>query len=245
VVGRATSVLSPRRAGAFLALGAMVVAYYAWCASLPDLPHWWDVGLLVFPIIPAVLLLVLLLLPLRMVNPWWLIGTATFFALVGVLCSFAGWSILTNFAKLFAPMFFGWWFLNLFERVSWVVLVACIIPIVDTYSVFWGPTGSLTKHHLNVYFKVAFAFAIPHGGGPASIGPPDVLFFALFLGAADRFGLRVRMSFLLMAVSFGVTVVVANALNVAGLPALPFLSAAFLLANADLLLQRRRAAEPG
>ena len=38
-----------------------------------------------------------------------------------------------------------------------------------------------------------------------------------------------------MTYTYGLTIVIANAADVAGLPALPFLSAAFLAANADLL----------
>jgi hypothetical protein len=244
VVGRAASLLSPRRAATFVALGVVVVAYYAWCASLPNLPFWWDVGLLAFPIIPVVLALVPLLLPLRRVDGWWLLGAAAVLALAAFLFDRADWQVAANFAKLFAPVFFGWWFLEFFERLSWVLLVAVLVPFVDAYSVWRGPTHHIVTHQQHVFTSLSIAFPVPDTGA-ARLGLPDVLFFALFLGAADRFGLRVRLSFLLMAVSFGVTVVVANALNVDGLPALPFLSAAFLLANADLLLERRRAAKPG
>jgi hypothetical protein len=39
---------------------------------------------------------------------------------------------------------------------------------------------------------------------------------------------------------YSLTLVIANATNVGGLPALPFLSAGFLLANGDLLWRRLR-----
>jgi hypothetical protein len=39
---------------------------------------------------------------------------------------------------------------------------------------------------------------------------------------------------------YSLTLVIANAVDVNGLPALPFLSVGFLLANADLLWQRLR-----
>ena len=39
---------------------------------------------------------------------------------------------------------------------------------------------------------------------------------------------------------YSLTLVIANATNVSGLPALPFLSFGFLLANADLLWRRLR-----
>ena len=41
-----------------------------------------------------------------------------------------------------------------------------------------------------------------------------------------------------MTAMYGITVVAANAANVGGLPALPFLSVGFLLANGDLLWRR-------
>ena len=39
---------------------------------------------------------------------------------------------------------------------------------------------------------------------------------------------------------YGLTIVIANAANVGGLPALPFLSVGFLAANGDLLWARLR-----
>jgi hypothetical protein len=238
-VGRAAALLGRRRALAFAALAVVVVLYYALRTHLHDLPFWWDVTLLVFPIIPVVLALVYLLLPLYRLPERHLIGAAVVLALAAWLFQHVGWGLAANFAKLFAPTFAGWWFLGLFEDVSWVVIVACIIPFVDAYSVFWGPTNAITKHHFEVYSSVAFAFVVPNHSA-AQIGPPDVLFFALFLAAASRFGLRVWLTFVLTTLSFGATVVIANATNVDGLPALPLLSFGFLAANADVLLARRR-----
>ena len=87
-------------------------------------------------------------------------------------------------------MFAGWAFLGLFEQLSWVVLIAFVIPAVDAISVWHGPTKAITAHHFEVYTAVAIAFLVP-GGGAAYLGPPDVLFYALFLAAAARWRLRV------------------------------------------------------
>ena len=97
-----------------------------------------------------------------------------------------------------------------------------------------GPTHTITQHHFEVYTAVAIAFLVP-GGGAAYLGPPDILFYALFLAAAARWRLRVGWTWLAMTVMYGLTVVIATALDVGGLPALPFLSFGFLVANADLL----------
>jgi hypothetical protein len=119
------------------------------------------------------------------------------------------------------------------------VIVAAIIPLVDIISVWRGPTHTITQKHFHVYLDVAIAFLVP-GGGAAYLGPPDVLFYALFLGAAARWGLRVVWTWFAMTVMYAITIVVANAAHVGGLPALPFLSFGFLVANADLLWRRLR-----
>jgi len=216
-----------------------VGAYYVWRRSLPDLSLWWDVVLLVLVIVPGVLALLYVLLPLWRVRGWWLLAAAAVLALVAWGCHEQGWDVAANFAKLFAPAFLGWWFLAYFEEVAWVVLVACLIPIVDIYSVFWGPTNTITEEHFEVYSSIAFAFVVPDHSA-AQVGPPDLLFFALFVAAADRFGLRPRLTFFACALSFGATVLIANAADVDGLPALPLLSVAFLAANGDLLWRGRR-----
>jgi hypothetical protein len=136
-------------------------------------------------------------------------------------------------------VFAGWAFLVLFERLSWVVIVALVIPLVDSISVWRGPTHSITTHHFHVYLDVAIAFLVP-AGRAAYLGPPDVLFYALFLAAAARWGLRVGWTWIATTFMYGITIVIANAVDVGGLPALPFLSFGFLLANADLLWMRLR-----
>ncbi|MFN2627965.1 MAG: hypothetical protein ABR569_04925 [Gaiellaceae bacterium] len=240
-MGRATSLLGGRRLAAFAALGVVIWSYYIWRVSLPNLPFWWDVALLVFPIIPGVLALPLLLMPLWRTNGWALLGAAALLALTALLCQQADYRIAANFAKLFAPALVGWWFLRYFESLSWVVLVACLVPIVDAYSVWRGPTHQIVTKKEHIFTAFSFAFPVPHQG-TARLGLPDLLFFALFLAAADRFQLRVWQTFALTALSFGATVVLADAFALQGLPALPLLSVGFLGANCDLLWRRRRGA---
>ena len=63
-MGRAAAVLDRPRAVAFVALAAALTAYYYAVDSIPALPTWWDVTLLVLGLMPAVFLLVWLVLPL-------------------------------------------------------------------------------------------------------------------------------------------------------------------------------------
>ena len=190
-----------------------------------------------FVVLPGTLLLVLVALPLRRWPPQ-LAAAAAVLALLALAFSQLGWGLPENFAKLFAAVFAGWAFLGLFEFLSWVLIVAAVIPLVDAVSVWRGPTHSITAHHFHVYLDVAIAFLVPHGAA-AYLGPPDILFYALFLAAAARWHLRVGWTWIATTFMYGLTIVIANAADVGGLPALPFLSVAFLGANADLLLRRR------
>jgi hypothetical protein len=238
-VGRASALLSRERTAALGALLALLLAYYNWRRQLPNVSFWWDVALLVFPIIPAVFALVWFVLPLW--NARGLLLVAAAFAVLALATEHAGkLAIVGNFAKLGAMTALGWWFLTWFESLSWVVLVACLIPIVDSYSVWRGPTHEIIKHREHVFTTLSFAFPVPGEVGVARLGMPDLLFFALFVGAATRWRLRVNLTWALCALSFGGTIVIANLTNAGGLPALPLLSLGFLLANADLLWTRLR-----
>jgi hypothetical protein len=237
MVGRASAVLASRRVAAFVAVGAVVGTWFVVAPHLDRLGLWPSILIVALAVIPVTLLLVLITLPLWQLR--WLLPAAVVLVLVAVGCHQAGWGLPANFAKLWAAVFFGWAFLRLFEELSWVVLVAFITPLVDIVSVWRGPTQHITAHHFEVYTAVAVAFVVP-GGGAAYLGPPDILFFALFLAAAHRWNLRVGWSWAATVGMYAFTVILANALDVNGLPALPFLSFGFLAANADLLWRRLR-----
>jgi len=237
VVELDASVLRRPRVVAFVVLGAVVGGWFVAAPHVPRVGLWPAVVLVAFAVMPATLALVLVALPLW--NERWLLPAAVALALVAWGCFEAGWGLAANFAKLWAAVFAGWAFLRLFEELSWVVLVAVVIPLVDALSVWRGPTHAITSQHFEVYTAVAIAFLVP-GGGAAYLGPPDVLFYALFLAAASRWRLRTGWTFVAMTGMYSLTVLVANAADVGGLPALPFLSAGFLAANGDLLWRRLR-----
>ena len=221
----------------FAALATVVVAWFVTAPHLPYPGHAWNVVLVAFVVLPATLLLVLVALPLW--NRRWLWLAALVFVLLAVLFALLDLGLPANFARLAAAVCAGWAFLTLFEALSWVVLVALIVPFVDIVSVWRGPTHTITSKHFEVYTSVAIAFVVP-GGSAAYLGPPDVLFYALFLAAAVRWRLRVVWTWIACTGVYAATIVLANAADVGGLPALPFLSFGFLLANADLLWRRLR-----
>ncbi|TML10503.1 MAG: hypothetical protein E6F94_12650 [Actinobacteria bacterium] len=218
--------------------------YYGFHASLPNTSTWGDVAFLSFVLMPAVLGLVYLALPLRAARELQLILVAIAFAILAVILHQAELNTLADFAKLGAMAFAAFWFLNFFEALSWVVLVACIVPWVDAYSVWRGPTNHIVHKHHHVFSTLSFAFPVPGEDSAANLGLPDLLFFSLFLAAAARFGLRVYLTWILLVASFGATIAIAVAWNKPGLPALPLLSVGFVLANADLLWTRLRTPTP-
>ena len=245
-MGRATPLLGlpAWRVAALAALGVGLGLYYRFHASLPDTSTWADVAFLAFVLMPAVLFLVYLVLPLRAARELQLLLIGLSFAVLAFLLHEAGLDALSDFAKLGAMAFLAFWFLNFFEAVSWVVLVACIVPWVDAYSVWRGPTNNIVHNHRHVFSTLSFAFPVPGENSAANLGLPDLLFFSLFVAASARFVLRVLPTWAALAASFGATIAIAVAWNKPGLPALPLLSVGFVLANADLLWTRLRTPTP-
>ncbi len=160
-----------------------------------------------------------------------------------------GWVPLANIAKVVFAASLGIWVADELERVSWIVMVAAVSAAVDIVSVAAGPTKAILEKGPVVvgWFTVAvtwmgYSFAEAFTG----LGVSDMLFFALYLGAARRFRLRAAWSAVAMVASFLVTI--ALAMWWTALPALPLLSVAFLAVNADLLVVRIRSggeAQPG
>jgi hypothetical protein len=231
-VGRPSPVLRWRYA-AFAALAAGLGAYYAWSEELWNASLWWDVAWLAVVLLPAVFAVVWFLLPFWRSQALPL--AAGIFAALSVVLSLAGLGALANFSKLVTMTLVGFWFLTFFESVLWVALVAAVIPLVDALSVWRGPTRHIVDKQPEVFTTLSFAFRIPGERPTANLGLPDLLFFALFLAASVRFRLRPFWTWLAMTASFGLTIVLTVAFDVIGLPALPLLSMAFLLVNADLL----------
>jgi hypothetical protein len=236
-VGRASPLLTPRSA-ALAALAIWLAFYYSTSSRLWQGGLWADVVFIGFVLMPSTLALIYFALPFRRWHGLAPVGLA--FVVLALALRAAELLTLADFAKLAAMTAIGLWFLGYFETIGWVVLIACIVPWVDAYSVWRGPTSKIVAHHGSTFSLLSFSFPVPGEHAAAHLGLPDLLFFTLFLGASDRFGLRVRLTWLALVVSLGCTLVVAVGLDVAGLPALPFLSAGFLAANADLLWQRLR-----
>ena len=242
MVVRAPAVLNVgARAGAGAASALAFALYLALAPRLPRFSDWGDVAFLALLAIPAMFALVWAALPLRDgVRPIVLGGVAAALALAAALLHDAGLDVPANFAKLAAATALGWWFLTFFEAAWWVALVAFLIVPVDLYSVARGPTREITEDRPQVFDALSVFFPVPGEDLSAQLGLTDILFFALFLGATARFGLRTTASWVLMTASFGLTLAIAVGLDELGVAALPLLSAAFVLVNGDRILRSAR-----
>ncbi len=243
-MGGAAALLTPARAGGLraAALGgllALVGVYTAFGDALPGLSTTWDVVFIAALVMPAVFGVVWLALPWR--DARGLFAVAVALAVLALLLREAGADTLFDLAKLLALTAFGFWFLSVFEELWWVVLVAAVIPLVDIVSVWRGPTDYVVSEQPGFFEEIAFGFRVPGEEGFAHLGPPDVIFFALFLACADRFGLRTGWTWVAMTAGLGLTLVLTVVWDdVAGLPALPAIALGFLLPNVDLLWARVR-----
>jgi hypothetical protein len=222
--------LSPRRAAALAAVLVLLVAWSAGAGALPGLSLWPDVLVLSLIVMPVTFLVALPLSQIRVAFP-----LAVLFAALALATYLAGMGSLFNVSKLLALTVVGYVFMQVFEALSWVVLIALVIPWVDAWSVWRGPTGYVVSNKPGLLEHISIGFRSPGSNGFASLGPPDILFFALFLAAASRFELRVRWTWFSMVGLLALTLLLTTEWDVAGLPALPAIGFGFLLPNIDLI----------
>jgi hypothetical protein len=244
VVGAASvlNLLGRRRA---LALAALLVSLVVFGAIAEDLPELSETGAILVAaiiVLPAFTATILLALPLARGNEWWLLGFGALAGLGWVLFYFAGMGVISNACRLACFALVGFWFLSLFEELWWLTIVAILVPWVDIWSVSSGPTRYVTEERPGIFDNVSVALHVPGEESTANIGPPDIVFFALFLAAAQQFRLRAGWTWIAMTGFLSATLVLVWVWDVNGLPALPAVCLGFLVPNVDLLWRNARGA---
>jgi hypothetical protein len=242
-VGGAAPVLERGRALALAGLLTALVVYGAVAETLPELPARADLALVALVILPATMATIWLALPLADVSPrYLLIVGAAVAGLVSIGLELVDADSAGNVLRLACFALVGLWFVSLFEELWWVTLVALLVPWVDVWSVVFGPTRYVVEERPSIFEAISVAFPLPGESGSVNLGPPDVIFFALFLATASRFALRVGWTWFAMTGCLALTLVLVWEWDVFGLPALPAVCAGFVIANADLLWRDVRAA---
>ena len=92
---------------------------------------------------------------------------AVIFVALSVLFYLAGIGSLFNVSKLLALTAIGFLFMQVFEALSWVVLIAFVIPWVDALSVWRGPTSYVVSEQPSLFERISIAFR-----SPARTAPP-------------------------------------------------------------------------
>jgi hypothetical protein len=223
-----------------LAAGALIVLWGLFSSRLPAPPVRADIMLSSALVLALVAVLVWGLLPLHALGRRLPLLTAAALPLA-ILFVWLGWVPLANVAKVVGAAALGIWIAEELEKLSWIVIVAVVSAAVDIVSVAAGPTKAILGQGPVVvgYFTVAVTWAgYTYSEAYTGLGISDVIFLALYLGSARRFGLRVGWSAAAMVVSFLATI--AAAMWWTALPALPLLSVAFLAVNGDLLWRKLR-----
>jgi hypothetical protein len=235
------------RAAAAVAAGALAALALV-DALMPHLPAVGQpaaVAALALVSFPLATLAVAAAAPAMRRGPGVLLGAAVVAVVVVVGLRAAGLGGMpATLAKLVAAACLGYALATLLAAPLEAVALAALVAVADTWSVFAGPTEAIAEGHDDVLDAFTLGFHPPGEDGTARIGATDFLFLALFLGATVRLGLRPWLGFVLMTASFGATMALASWLD-RPLPALPLLGVAFVAANADLLLGRRRAGAGG
>jgi hypothetical protein len=238
LVGGAAAVLGLGRGRGLALVGllAAVAGYGAVAESLPELPARVDLAVVALLVLPASLATIWLALPLVELERAYLlvIGAGVAALAFGVL-EVAGAGSAANVAKLVCFTLVGFWFVSLFEELWWVALVGVLVPWVDVWSVIFGPTRYVVEEQPGFFERISVAFPVPGDAGTVNLGPPDIIFFALFLATTLRFSLRIGWTWLAMTGALALTLVLVWEWDVAGLPALPAVCLGFVVANADLL----------
>ena len=238
MVGAAAALLSRRRTAGLAAVLAALIAWDAGAGVLPNVSLWPDVAIAAFIVLPVTFAVPWLVLPIAPSRAVAVLAVILVALSIGFYV--AGVGSLFNVTKLLALTAIGFLFVQAFESLSWVVLIAVIIPWVDALSVWRGPTNYVVSEKPGLFERISIAFRLPGENGSANIGPPDILFFALFLAAAAGFGLRVTWTWLSMVGLLSLTLILTAAFDISGLPALPAIALGFLLPNLDLLWRRWR-----
>jgi hypothetical protein len=140
-------------------------------------------------------------------------------------------------------------FVSTLERPWWLLPIALLVPVADAWSVFSsrGVTHAVVHKAVERPEWILWpTIATPIAGLPYAsfgrLGIVDVLFAALFLGAATRWGWPVWRGVVVLGLALLATsVLVLEGIGGIAIPALPMICVAFLVAYLPSLVRDLRA----
>lgn len=182
-------------------------------------------------------------------TPWLLISGSATAVLGGLVIYFFHSDItgaylllmlfLADALRIIAAASFGFALAHYVSSPGTALLVACVAALADIFSVLAGPTHALIRGNspaLQFLLLVFPSFGHPFG---FALGASDFIFLALFSALGLLLNLRYPLTLLSCCIA-AFLALAAGFLLERPLPALPFISLAFIVANADLILSRKR-----
>ncbi len=165
------------------------------------------------------------------------------FALSFLLRGPDGWPTLllamallaANVLRLLAAVAVGLALARNVNSVGAALLIAVVATGADLFSVFAGPTRALLEGDAPVVDLLLLVFPVFGESFGFALGLSDFIFLALFAGMSRLLGLRYALTLVCVCAGAFLAIVVGLLLDMP-LPALPFISLAFLIANADLII---------
>ncbi len=175
-----------------------------------------------------------------------LVGVVALFGLVAVL-NVLDVDVASDVAKVAFGVLAGTAFVRAIERPWWLLPICVLVPLADAWSVFSsrGVTHAVVEAAREEPRWLDWpTIATPIAGVPydafGRLGIVDVLFLALFVGAALHWSLGIRRAAPALALGLLATsVIVVEGVDVA-IPALPLLCIAFLIACGPALVRDAR-----
>lgn len=154
---------------------------------------------------------------------------------------------LASAAFLLACFFLGKLISRIIREPALIIPVSLVTAMADIFTVFWGPTGHFLERAPSLVARLSLN--IPAAGSAAgaegaagllhvaTIGPGDFIFLALFMSLAVRFGFPFRRTLVALALGSiaGVVATFCAPAALLGMPLLPYLAGAFLIANLPFL----------
>jgi hypothetical protein len=119
------------------------------------------------------------------------------------------------------------------------ILIAGVATAADLFSVFAGPTKAIVESGSSALDFLLLVFPVLGTAYGFGLGVSDFIFVALFAAIARYLALRPTLT-LAATVAAALLALAASILLQRPLPALPFVSLAFVLVNGDLLLASLR-----
>ncbi len=146
---------------------------------------------------------------------------------------------LANLTKVALATILGLWIAQGMPARSWIIVFAVAASLSDIISLAVGPTRMMLTNSPEMIGGLTVAltwFGSRWSDSHTALGVSDIVFIALFLGAARRFHLRELPSVAAMVASILVTLLAAMWWK--ALPALPMLALYFMAVNVDLFVEK-------